>query len=159
MLYEKLTCDDTALDPVTKHRKKMTSSSKAKQKAEEEEEEETEEPMFTATGDFDDSCDVPIEALVEHVISEGKESLEGVLELEDGSLARVADVEDPDAEIPAVQDEEPAEEKQLEGPKELGQGKRQRIASSKLNSKDWEYTRDEDVEDEGKKRLRKKKAV
>ena len=46
-----------------------------------------------------------------------------------------------------------------QGPKELGRGKRQRIASSKLNSKDWEYTRDEDVKDEGKKRPRKKKAV
>lgn len=112
--------------------------------APEAEEEELEEPVFTDTGYFDDSCDVPILDLIEHVISEGKGNVDGIVEQEDGTLVRLADAEDPDVEV-------------VEAPvKELGRGKRNRIAT-RLYNKDWEYTEDTpDSNDEGK-RLRKKK--
>ncbi|KAJ3779895.1 hypothetical protein GGU10DRAFT_337635, partial [Lentinula aff. detonsa] len=103
------------------------------------------------TGYFDDSCDIPPEAVIEHVLSEGKETMEGVVEMEDGCLVRVAEAEDPDTVIPEVNIE--VEEKE----EELGRGKRVRIASSRLNSKDWEWTNDRDVSDEdgGQKKRRK----
>lgn len=55
----------------------------------------------------------------------------GVFEQEDGCLARLAEAEDPDTEVPEVI--EVAEKKE-----ELGHGKRVRTSTSRLHSKDWE---------------------
>lgn len=154
-LYQKLECDDTAPDPITKHRKKAhvppKASSAPKDSESAEKIKEAVEPPFTDTGYFDDSCDVPLGAVIEHVISEGKDAVAGVVEQEDGTLARLAQAEDPDAEVPEVVEGDEKKE-------ELRRGKRVRTLTSRLQSKDWEWTHDMDVsnDDEGKKKRRKK---
>lgn len=108
-------------------------------------------PKFTETGDFDDSCDVPIGAVIEHVMSEGKEPVEGIVELEDGGLTRLAEAEDRNIEAPEVAKVE--EEKEVE----LGRGKRAHTSTKRLHEKDWLYTYDEDVVDEGVKKKRQRR--
>lgn len=157
-LFLKLTADDTAPDPVTKHRQKKVSEPgpHPKKKATEASTNDTEEveeiePPFTETGNFEDSCDVPIKAMIEHIVSEGKEVLEGVVEEENGGLVRIAEAEDPDIPLeinPEVKSEE------------LGRGKRNRTSTARLHDKDWVYTKDDDVpdvEEGGSKKKRRKR--
>ncbi|THU86688.1 hypothetical protein K435DRAFT_804908 [Dendrothele bispora CBS 962.96] len=141
-LRAKLTNDDTAPDSVTK---KQTSRAKAKNstsKAEVEEEDidEEEEMAFTDDiGTYNDSCDVPVEDVIEHIITEGAEEIDGLVAGEDGSLMRLAEVEDPDAEVPDVCTLENPQ------PEELGRGK-QLKKPSKLWEKDWVYNEDDTVD-------------
>lgn len=106
------------------------------------------EPEFTGI-DTDDSCDVPIEAVVEHVVFKGKAPIEGVVELEDGGLVRVVETKDPDIKVPEDSEEERAEEpeEKVEEP-ELRRGKRARTSIRRLHDKDWEYTHAVNVPDE-----------
>ncbi|KAF9061595.1 hypothetical protein BDP27DRAFT_1369507 [Rhodocollybia butyracea] len=100
-----------------------------------------EEPVFTYTGDFDDSCDVPILVMVKHVISEGKKDINGLVENNNGALECTADAEDPNIEVPGVAEEM------------LGRGKRKMHVPA-WHGKDWIFTRDSDVEEGRTKKQR-----
>ncbi|KAE9402388.1 hypothetical protein BT96DRAFT_937193 [Gymnopus androsaceus JB14] len=133
-LHQKLVLNDTAPDPVTKHHKKVPAPLKittTKDDSTQEAEDETVELTFMDTGNFDDSCDIPLGAVIEHVLLEGKETIAGVVEQED-------EAEDPDAEVPVVMEVKEKEEGQMLG-------------------HDWEWTNNNNVSgDEGMKKRRKK---
>lgn len=102
---------------------------------------EHEEPVFTDTGYFEDLFNIPVDAVIEYVVSEGKKDIPGLVEEMDGTLVRIAEAEDPDI-VPEVAEVEP---------EDLGRGKRNCIAS-RLYTKDWEYTNDRDVNVETKRK-------
>ncbi|KAJ3991271.1 hypothetical protein F5050DRAFT_1812732 [Lentinula boryana] len=145
VLFQKLTQDDTAPDPVTKQCQKKKAaegphtSNKSKAVADATEEVEESEPVFTDTGCFDDSCDIPIGAIVDYVVSEGKDISKGVVEGVNGKITRTAEAEDPDVEAPAVVAEGQEETK------EMGRGKQVRKLTARMMSKDWEFTADLDI--------------
>lgn len=159
--HQKLSNDDTEPDPVTKQRgQKPNVSGGSKKSAKavavpERELEELEEPEFTCTGDFDDSCDVPLEIMIEYVVAEGKEVLDGLAVNEQGGLERTGDAENSDitvgedglADVPEAGSSAQAEE--------LGRGKRIRSRPAWQN-KDWVFTRDTDVKKDGGRNARKK---
>ncbi|KAF9062949.1 hypothetical protein BDP27DRAFT_1368403 [Rhodocollybia butyracea] len=114
-----------------------------------------EEPVFTYTGDFDDSCDVPISVMVKHVISEGKKDINGLVENNDGALECTADAEDPNIEVPGVAEESETVQgrSNLDEMEVLGRGKRKRHVPA-WHGKDWIFTRDSDVEEGRTKKQR-----
>ncbi|KAE9389603.1 hypothetical protein BT96DRAFT_1003074 [Gymnopus androsaceus JB14] len=103
---------------------------------------EVQEPEFTSTGDFDNSCDVPVEVMIEHVISEGKKDIVG-LAVNEGGLKHTADAEDPDIKVPVLKEDE-VEKLPEAGPSlphavELRRGKQDRKALT-WQTKDWVFT-------------------
>lgn len=137
-LFKKLTNDDTEPDPITKQRlgsKQKATKSTLSAKPDNNEEQEEIKPLFPHA-EYDDSCDVPIEAVAQHIINDGQE-IDGVHVNEDGSLERAADVEDPEREVS----------------EDLGRGKRRKRASM-WYGKDWKFTRDDEVVREEKKERR-----
>lgn len=82
---------------------------------------------------INDSCDVPIDVIVEHIITEGQSEIDGLVVDERGNLARSTEAEKMDADT-----ERPAEH--------LGRGKRTKT-TSRWYGKDWEFHGDQ--KDEG----------
>lgn len=86
-LFEQLTMDEITPHTYTKakvSKPKIAQSLKQKAKAEVApvDDNDNDEPAFSP--DFDDSCDIPLEALVEHIIT--KEPVEGLELCDNGSL-------------------------------------------------------------------------
>jgi hypothetical protein len=147
-LYEKLVTNDTAPDSSSGSRKKKQPASK---KASVEKKgksipdnggdgEEIESP-FADKPELEDSVDVPLEILIEHITSEGKEHIEGLFVEENGSCWRAADgVEDPDFDP----DKEETHEE------ERGRGKRKKRPNVWYDG--WIYTNDGDVGKDGNTR-------
>ncbi|KAJ3992785.1 hypothetical protein F5050DRAFT_1715021 [Lentinula boryana] len=151
-LYAKLINEDTSPDPITKHKSKTKPKRIQTTLVEHKNtlpEPILEEPVFTDTGYFNDSCNIPVDAIVEHIINEGNEEITGLVEQEDGTLERIAEIEDPEVDPATIEAVTVEKAQETSEELDLGRGKQTRI-STKLYSKDWVYTEDCSVEVEKK---------
>lgn len=154
-LFEQLTVDEITPHTYTKARAskpKKDRVSQRKVKAEVEVEsndqhDDDDEPAFSP--EFDDSCDIPLDALVEHIITE--ELIEGLKVGDDGSLQRSVDEVPDDAELESTALDEWAA-------KPVAHSRSGRaLRPSVWYQKDWIYTADDDgVEDDKQKKAKAK---